>query len=86
MDWTCKPLHCLLIVYALVLNVGSFQWLVLVLVPALIGYGLGYCSKHLFGQNRILGRVRIRDLSPTGRRKRQAPSGAGAPVFVPILG
>ena len=86
MDWTYKPLLCLLDVHAFVLNIRSFHWLVLVLVLALIGYGLGCCSKHSSGQNRKPERVRIRGSCPTGRRKRRALSGAGAPAFVPILG
>ena len=86
MDWTYKLPHCLLRVHAFGLNVRAFHWLALVLEPALIGYGLGHCSKSSSGQNRKLGRVRIRDSCPTGRSKRRVPSGAGAPAFVPSLG
>jgi len=86
MGWTYKPLHLLLGVHAFVLNVRSFHWLALVLERARIVYGLGHCSKNASGQNRKLGRVRIRDLCLTGRSKRLAPSGVGAPAFVPSLG
>ncbi len=61
MDWTYKPLHCLLGVHVFVLNVRSSHWLVLVLEHVLIEYGLRHCSKNSSVQNRKLGRVRIRD-------------------------